>query len=256
MARNASAFAVLGLEPGADWAAVEQAYKKLIKQHHPDREGGDPTRAAEINRAYRELRGVWNRKDPLQLNDEAPGARRRRGRGWVVSLLLFALAGLGLLIWQNPLAPKTGPRPAKGASRASAERQKAASTHNDPMEQPLHLEAIDGAAGEALRLSKSRDEMALAAASQNCHHLLRRSPSLVQLDRCAAFDDAVIQLQDRDPLRDQGPFSELAVTGRLWNGATALSEDSVAIDGRLGRIRSRVEAALTSVTKGDGALRN
>ena len=43
-------------------------------------------------------------------------------------------------------------------------------------------------------------------------------------------DDAVVQLQDRDPLRDQGPFGELAVTGRLWSGATALSDDYVAIN--------------------------
>jgi len=54
----------------------------------------------------------------------------------------------------------------------------------------------------------------------------------------------VVQLQDRDPLRDQGPFSELAVTGRVWSGAAALSDDSVAIDGRLDQIRLRVELGL------------
>jgi hypothetical protein len=53
-----------------------------------------------------------------------------------------------------------------------------------------------------------------------------------------------VQLQDRDPLRDQGPFGELAVTGRLWSGATAMSDDYVAIDGRLDRIRLQVEIAL------------
>ena len=72
----------------------------------------------------------------------------------------------------------------------------------------------------------------------------RPSPSLAQLDRCAAFDDAVVQLQDRDPLRDQGPFSELAVTGRQWSAASALSDDYLAIDGRLDRIRLRVELVL------------
>jgi hypothetical protein len=248
MARNASAFAVLGLEPGADSAAVERAYKRLIKQHHPDREGGDAARAAEINRAYRELRGVWNRKDPLHLNDDGPDAQSR-GRAQIAFLLLLALAGLALFIWQTPLAPMATPRPAKGTTDVAVERQSTAFTHDDPMEQPIHLEAIDVAVNKALKLSLDKDEMALAAASQDCHHLLRRSPSLLQLDRCAAFDDAVVELQDRDPLRDQGPFSELAVTGRLWNGATALSEDSVAIDGRLGRIRSRVEAELASASK-------
>ena len=248
MARNASAFAVLGLEPGADRAAVERAYKRLIKQHHPDREGGDGTRAAEINRAYRELRAVRNSNDPLQLNVDGPDAQRH-SRAWMASLFLVAVAALGALIWQTPLAPMATSRPAKGAADVAVEHHRLTSANDDPMEQPLHLAAIDVAANEALQLSLNKDEMALAATSQDCHHLLRRDPSLLQLDRCAAFDDAVIELQDRDPLRDQGPFSELAVTGRLWNGATALSEDSVAIDGRLGRIRSRVEAALTAASR-------
>jgi len=54
----------------------------------------------------------------------------------------------------------------------------------------------------------------------------------------------VVVLQDRDPLRDQGPFSELAVTGRQWSGAQTLSNDNLAIDGRLDRIRLRVELVL------------
>ncbi len=46
----ASAYAVLELEPGADRAAIEEAYRRLIKRYHPDRSGGDAARAAEINR--------------------------------------------------------------------------------------------------------------------------------------------------------------------------------------------------------------
>lgn len=95
--------------------------------------------------------------------------------------------------------------------------------------------------------------MALASASRDCHHLLRTSPNLSQLDRCAAFDDAVVELQDRDPLRDQGPFSEIAVTGRVWAGATALSDDSVAIDGRLDRIRLRVQLKLAGMAQPAGS---
>jgi hypothetical protein len=49
---------------------------------------------------------------------------------------------------------------------------------------------------------------------------------------------------DRDPLRDQGPFSEIAVTGRQWSAGQTLSDDNLAIDGRLDRIRLRVELAL------------
>jgi hypothetical protein len=117
------------------------------------------------------------------------------------------------------------------------------------MDQPLNASVIDRSARDAVRLARTSDEMALARASRDCHHLLRSNPSLVQLDRCAAFDDAVVQLQDRDPLRDQGPFSEIAVTGRIWSGAASLSDDSVAIDGRLDRIRLRVELALAPLVE-------
>jgi hypothetical protein len=238
MAGDVSAYAALGLEPGADSAAIEQAYRKLIKKHHPDREGGDARRAAEINRAYRELRAEKKLKDPLELNADW-GFPRRKGSGWLTLALFVALAVGVLLLATGPLSTLAQP----GGHRARAGIRTGAAPA-DPMDQPLNLGAIDGAARQALHIARTRDEMALASASRDCHHLLRSAPSLLQLDRCAAFDDAVVQLEDRDPLRDQGPFSELAVTGRIWAGATALSDDSVAIDSRLDRIRLRVEEAL------------
>jgi curved DNA-binding protein CbpA len=244
MAGDGSAFAVLGLEPDADSAEIEQAYRRLIKQHHPDREGGDASRAAEINRAYRELRATRHLTEPLQINDHWP-AGPSPGRGWVFFALLLAIAAGGVLALQGPLAPLT--QGLASPSLRGSSRAKPNQAAPDIMDEPLHLAAIDGAAHDALRLSRTRDEMALANASRDCHHLLRSRPSMMQLDRCAAFDDAVVQLQDRDPLRDQGPFSELAVTGRLWSGATSLSDDSLAIDGRLDRVRLRVELALAGI---------
>jgi hypothetical protein len=238
MAGDASAYAVLGVEPDADSAAIEAAYKRLIKEHHPDREGGDAKRAAEINRAYREIRAERNLRDPLELNEDGPMPPGGTRAWWVMALLLAA--GVVLLAITQPSLSNGA---SAGAPRLIADQGQNL-TGADPMERPLHAAEIDGAVKNALRLARTRDEMALASASRDCHHLLRSDPSLLQLDRCAAFDDAVVQLQDRDPLRDQGPFSELAVTGRLWSGATALSDDYVAIDGRLDRIRLRVELAL------------
>jgi hypothetical protein len=248
MAADASAYTVLGLEPDADAAAIEQAYKRLIKQHHPDLEGGDADRAAEINRAYRDIRSERHLEDPLELNDDWPDAPPR-DRGWLAFAMLLAAATIGLLVSQTPIAPLAELQPLAGATNLGSGHSKNSRIKDDLMNQPLHSAAIDGAARNALHLTRTSDEMGLARASRDCHHLLRTSPSLLQLDRCAAFDDAVVQLQDRDPLRDQGPFSELAVTGRVWNGATALSDDSVAIDGRLGRIRLRVEIALASAAQ-------
>jgi len=239
MVADASAFAALGVEPDADNATIEQAYRRLIKQHHPDREGGDATRAAEINHAYRVIRAERHLKDPLDLNEHPD--EQRPGRGWLVVAILLAVATIGLLISQTPVAPFADLGPAAGAARLAKSRLPARASL---MDQPLHLHIIDGAVHDALRLSRTSDEMGLSNASRDCHHDLRTAPSLANLDRCAAFDDAVVELQDRDPLRDQGPFSEIAVTGRVWSGATALSDDSVAIDGRLDRIRLRVEMAL------------
>jgi curved DNA-binding protein CbpA len=242
MADDASAYAALGLEPGADASAVEQAYKRLIKEHHPDREGGDADRAAEINRAYRELRAGRSLKDPLELNEEWLDGAPAGGHGWP-AFALIAIAGAALfLLLMSPLGPAADALRSPVLHRFAAAHDKVAPA--DPMDQPLHVAAISAAAQRAQRLARTRDEMALASASRDCHHELRSDPSLLRLDRCAAFDDAVVQLQDRDPLRDQGPFSELAVTGRLWSGATALSDDYVAIDGRLDRIRLQVEIAL------------
>jgi len=246
MAADASAYASLGLEPDADAAAIERAYRRLIKQHHPDREGGDAIRAAEINRAYREIRAERMLKDPLELNDDDRESQPR-AHGWFTFALLLAIVLLGLLLSQASVGTWGQWKPASIASSPAKGQAQAARIRDDPMDQPLHETAIDGAVHDAVRLSHGSDEMALARESRDCHHSLRTEPTIVQLDRCAAFDDAVVQLQDRDPLRDQGPFSELAVTGRIWSGAAALSDDSVAIDGRLDRIRLRVELGLASM---------
>ncbi len=242
MSDDASAYAALGLGPDADSAEIERAYKRLIKEHHPDRAGGDARRAAELNRAYRELRAGHDLKDPLDLNDEWGEGSAAAGRGWAAFALMLLAGAVALLLVIGPLGLSADALRPAVLHRLAGVRDGAEPA--DPMDQPLHVPEIDASARRAQFLARTRDEMALASASRDCHHRLRNDPSLLELDRCAAFDDAVVQLQDRDPLRDQGPFSELAVTGRLWSGATALSDDYVAIDGRLDRIRLQVELAL------------
>jgi hypothetical protein len=241
MAADASAYAALGLEPGADASDVDRAYKQLIKEHHPDREGGDSARAAEINRAYRELRAAFGSRDALDFND--PPLEEDRA-GWVqgaIALLLalavlFTLTGPASTYMRQLLEPRT---PAL-QDRAAAPVRRGV----DAMDQPLHLAAVTGAVREAVALLEKRDDGALLDASRGCHRALHLEPSITQLDRCAAFDDAVLQLQDHDPMWDQGPFSQIAVTGRQWSGSSALSNDYLAIDSRLDRIRVQVELAL------------
>ena len=240
MAGRASAFAVLGLEPGADTAAIERAYKKLIKEHHPDRQGGDVSRAAEINRAYRELRGGKAASDPLQFNDDFGGARKRPR--WPVAALVAGAAIGGLVVAAGPSDPLT--RTLWAAKAKLPHHGGGARATPDPIGEPLHNTAIDSAVGEAVHLFRTKDEMALASASRDCQRQFREDPGTQLLDRCAAFDDAVIGLQDRDPLRDEGPFAPLAVTGRQWSAASSLSDDYLAIDSRLDQVRLRVELAL------------
>jgi hypothetical protein len=241
MAGRASAFAVLGLEAGADSAAIEQAYKRLIKQHHPDRAGGDAIRAAEITRAYRELRGGRAAEDPLQFNDDL--ALRKPRRLTFAAIAVATLAAFALVLGRSaPLSRTTAaagtqhPIGLAGDSSAAFES----------MDEELHVGEIDSAVREALRLFRTSDEGALSNASRDCQLRFRDNPGTEMLDRCAAFDDAVIGLQDRDPLRDQGPFAPLAVTGRQWSAASTLSDDYLAIDGRLDRIRLRVEMELAT----------
>jgi hypothetical protein len=239
MAGRASAFDVLGLEPGADATAIEQAYKRLIKKHHPDLKGGDSKRAAEINRAYRELRGGRAPSDPLQFNEES-GANRTRSR-WPVALLVLMAATVGFLVGTSP-----GQRswPWSASARLPVRRAPALPAAHDPIAGQLHLDAIDAAVSEAVTLYRTKDEFALANASRDCERRFQDNPGTSLLDRCAAFDDAAVGLEDRDPLRDEGPFAPLAVTGRQWSAASALSGDSLAIDSRLDQIRLRVELAL------------
>ena len=244
MAGRASAFAVLGLEPGADAAAVEKAYKNLIKQHHPDREGGDATRAAEITKAYRELRGGKARQDPLEFNEDFDAARRRPS--WPVAALVAGACIGGLVLLMGPSVPHARQLwAARSGLSIPAHHSAHVVASADSMADELHVGAIDAAVAQAFHLYRTTDELALAAASRECQSRFRKEPGTRMLDRCAAFDDAVVGLQDRDPLRDSGPFAPLAVTGRQWSAASTLSDDYLAIDSRLDQIRLRVEVVLT-----------
>lgn len=51
----AEAYETLGLEPGADLAAVRRAYRERAKETHPDL-GGDPEAFIEVREAYERLR--------------------------------------------------------------------------------------------------------------------------------------------------------------------------------------------------------
>lgn len=247
MAADASAHAVLGLEPGADWAAVELAYKTLIKAHHPDRPGGDGGRAAEINRAYRELRRqravLDERKASWPAIQPMPELRRRR-RPWLAAAV--GIAGAALLLFLTDPSDKLldDLRMRAAPIGASTVRTPEVAPATEDMDQPLRLAAIRSGVAEAKRLAATRNETAMAEAAGKCQSDLQARPSLAQLDRCAAFDDAIVHLEARDPWHDDGPFGQASVTEREMSAANLFSDDVLAIDGRLDRVRLQVELAL------------
>ena len=234
--------AVLGLEPGADRRAIDDAFKTLMKQHHPDRPGGDGVRAAEIIRAYRALRPGAMIGSEIQFREQ-PGRRAARWRWWALALLAV-IAAATLAALADP-TPRSGP--AKLGSEVARELGLRPPREPGLIEEPLNQAAIDAAADEARAAIGRRDEMELAENSRDCHLTFRNSRDLAEFDRCVAFDLAVVLLQDRDPLRDQGPFRQVAVSRRHWSDAALLSSDSLAIDSRLDRIRLRVELRLAPI---------
>jgi hypothetical protein len=247
MSRPFSAYAALELEPGADRAAVDAAYRRLIKLHHPDRSGGDEKRAAEINRAYRELKG-----EPLAHPAPAASAGRRRSRRrrsprirlWPLAIL----AGAVLLLLQGKdirqVAPGWASRLSDMVESVPASSTRSRSPSQALLDAPLNEDAVAAAVGDAVRLARSGDDGRLIGQSRDCHRRMRAEPSLLQLDFCSAFDIAAVALEDRDPDHDSGPFNASSVTARQMTAASLLSNDYLAIERRLNRIRNRVEMAL------------
>ena len=236
---GADDFATLGLEPGADRDTIERAYRRLIKHHHPDREGGDTARAADITRAYRELRE--QRMGGIEFHDQVAVAPARFSGVWMMVALILAGASLAL-IYSVAQGSFLVERKMGGTARVLV--PSAAGRTAEPMKQPIDDATVAAAITDARRIASNGDEMVLTNASRACHDRLRNAPSVALLDRCAAFDNAVVVLQDRDPMRNRGAFSELAVTGRQWSAAKGLSGDYMSIDARLDEIRLRVELAL------------
>ena len=242
MRGDASAYAALGLEPGADPAAIDAAYRKLIKLHHPDRSGGDAALAAEINRAYRELRGRPAPVDAYNFGDD--DADKPASRPWVKTSIVLVVILVALFVASGPGAAWMRQWAARSATTPPPARTAPNMRADDPMNRPLDHAALDKAIADAVRINRTGDSAALLNESRACHRALRQHPAVPQLDRCAAFDDAIVELQDREPGWDGGPFSQPAVSRRQWAAASTLSNDYLAVDSRLDSIRLHVELAL------------
>lgn len=175
---------VLGVRPGADRKAIEEAYRRLIKQHHPDRAGGDGEAARAIIQAYRSLSGSPERVHRVIV--EAPPSARMSGVArWRAAVGALILA---ITIWWFPLPTFDLSGPATTRAQlpvlTPAERPSAPAL--------LAQVAPDGAAvgagvEEAMRLARQSPEM-VRRYSRLCAADLARLPGEGLLDHCLAFD--------------------------------------------------------------------
>lgn len=243
MDARASAYAALGLAPGAGRDEVERAYRDLIKRHHPDRSGGDSQRAAEINRAYFELRrkAAEPPVDPPASRRRRPRSRSRDGsRSWPV--LLLGLVGIGLL-QAGPISRMlaSGWREVDEALTPAAARSAAkARLTSGTIDDPLDEQAVALAVRDAVVLARG-GAGAMTDYSRACHRRLREAPSISRLDRCASFDIAASELASA---REGERFGVSELTARQMNAANLLSGDFLAIERRLDQIRVAVEERL------------
>lgn len=65
-------YQTLGVPKDASQSDIKKAYRKLSSQCHPDREGGDPKRMAEVNAAYEVLGDPARRKRYDETGESRP----------------------------------------------------------------------------------------------------------------------------------------------------------------------------------------
>lgn len=249
MKADPAAYAILGLEPGAGPVAIEAAYRRLITRHHPDRMGGDAQRAAEINSAYQQLRKEWGdelgrrRGPPVPIQPARYAKPRQGGR---IGLALAAIAVIALVSEREAILRNLRgiELPVIALSGATGDAAVRAQPPTDLSAVPLDLVAIDQSVADAVHSASSGGEQALADQSRACHRQFQLNPEPSRLDRCVAFDEAAVALLDVDPFQGRGPFSGAAMTARHLGAGQLVSHDTLAVESRLARIRTRVELAL------------
>lgn len=243
-----SAYSALGLRPGARRSEVDQAYRRLIKLHHPDRTGGDGSRAAEINHAYTLLRRKGLAAVPRQQRVPMPVPRPRRARHgrlrWVVVGALAAVAVGGFATRDERVGfGRVADRIAIRLPSNTIPLVRISSPLTD-FDEPLNSQVIDSAIASAVEFHRAGDSAGAGEFSRQCQVKLRQQPNLARFDACSAFDEATVTLRGDELAADSGSFDVSAVVVRQLAAARVVSGDVAGAEFRIHRIRSRVEIAL------------
>ena len=245
MNADESAFAALGLRPGAGRAEVDAAYRRLMKVHHPDRTGGDSRRAIEINCAYTYIRRA--RPAPTGRGRQPVRLRHQPRRSpWAWALVLASALATGLAAFgDSPLQSPGSSRIAGIDWTASAPAPVAsAAVASSRFDEPLHSGVIGAAIATAIRFHSDGDYEGAANYGRDCHDLLWQQPNMALFDACAAFEESTLVLSAGNPIADARASSGLAVTARQMAAGGVLFNDRFGADSRLSRIRLQVELAL------------
>jgi hypothetical protein len=243
MTAERSAYAILGLRPGAGRAEVNDAYRKLMKQHHPDRPGGDASRASEINRAYTLLRRRLGEPVRVPVTVTIP-VRRRAGRtgGWLITILAI---GAAAALANRDASP--GPirtellRFSQFTSPAKGDEASEYATGLASFDTPVQPRIVGSSIADAIKFHSSGDLAGASDYSRACQIALRRERNLGWFDACAAFDEAMLTLYGDSDQPDSSPFNETAVVTREITAAQLISDDTLGADSHLHQIRSRVD---------------
>ena len=135
-------YRILGIDPGADGAAIRARYVAEMKHAHPDRNASPDTlrRAQELTAAYAVLGDPERREiydcqraalERWERLGEGGGARRRFGAGSAVMLLLVGLAG-GAAWYFPDMMPPAAVAERRAPLVESAESVRCAALARDP----------------------------------------------------------------------------------------------------------------------------
>jgi hypothetical protein len=246
MTAERSAYAILGLRPGAGRAEVNDAYRKLMKRYHPDRPGGDANRAAEINRAYTLLRRRLG--EPVRVPVAVPVRRRAgpprfRKLGWLVTILIVgAAAALENLDANHAPARAEFLRSPQWTSPARVDDKGGEyEAELASFDMPVQPRIVSRSIADAVKFHSTGDLAGASAYSRDCQISLRQERNLGWFDACAAFDEAMLALYGDSDQPDSSPFNESAVVTREISAARMLSDDTLGADSHLHQIRSQVD---------------
>jgi hypothetical protein len=265
MARAPTYYEILGIRPDASPEELREAYLRLMKRHHPDRQAtADDANQAHVapllNRCYELLRDPRSRAAyDAQLSGwtgtaipSRPVARpgiayqsriRQRQRLWLIAVALIAtiaiaelLAGLKGAGWLQP-AGDIGPSAAVTAG-----------TIAPPMASETDIlrttrRAISASHGEAVMISS------------NCFARLRNNRSRRAEDLCVVFDNAYIYWRRASRSERALPsyFDEPVVRIRHLNAISGSDTDP---DARLPALRDVTFRALLAQVRAQEPVKN